>query len=1046
MRIRRFRSFICIALSILMVMTNLTYADTAKTDIAKCPDIVGNKYEAQLREWVDNGFIKGDPNGNFRPENTITRAEFMALVNRSFGFTEAVEINYTDVPKDKWFYNDAAIATKAGYMQGSNGRLTPLDPISRQEFATVLVRLTGSTAAVDDKVISGLADGKSIPGWSKASISTAMSKGYFEGFVDKSFKPTEKVSRAETVVALDRAYKGMYKAVYSRKGTYGPESGMQTLEGSAVIISQDVTLKNTTVNGDLILRESIGDGNVYLDNVVVKGTTFVKGGGENSIVIRNSSLGRVIVRREGNVVRIIATGSTTVGEVDIQSGATLQEEFLTGEGFGDVVIPDDIFEGATIVFEGAFDDIQVDSSNVSINVETGTIGNLTLTQEAAGATVNLSQQASVNTLNLNAAVSITGQGTIQTANVNAQGATIQQTPQNTVTAPGVTTPTPTPGPTTGPTPAPTPGPTPPPTPPSGGGSGSGGGGGGDDDDDDDDKGTITIEEIKDFEITENNFKDITVTCYPNDAARTAVTSDANIAAVTMTNNVLRVTGVAPGTANITVTASGSMYYSSSRTFKVTVLRMPTVNLGEIADVSVKTGESQIITVSSTTPTISISAVSDKTSVATVAVDGMKLTVTGVAEGTADITVTAKKSGHYDTSRTFKVTVEEPALEVNKEALIAAITAAQIKADNADVGVEIGEYPQSAVDALLAAIATAQAVADDDDATQENVDSAVITLSEKVREFEESVIKAQDTYIVTVFSNPANGGQATVTGKVYFEAGDQVTVTATPNIRYRFINWTNDNGSEESTDDTYTFSMPTNNVSLTANFELVKINIINITVTGANGATTIGTNGGTLQISVQIEPENATDKTVTWSVENVTGEATIDGDGLLSAVANGIVKVIATANDESGVTGELEITISNQGDEEPEVNKEDLQEAIDAADMLNAEDYTEESWAAFQTAFGIAKNVNDDINATQEEVDTATSNLNSAIDALEEVADPIVVTRADNEVTQDPGFTGGTALVYSFAGATKTLTIDANNTSLPYYLEAGSTPPTGANWV
>ena len=386
---KRFRRFVCIALSILLVMTNFTYADTAKADVAKCPDIAGNKYEEQLREWVDNGFIKGAPDGNFKPDNTITRAEFMALVNRSFGFTEAIEINYTDVSKDNWFYNDAAIAVKAGYMQGSNGRLTPQDPISRQEFATVLARLTGNISEVDDKVISGLSDGKSISDWSRAAISTAISRGYFEELVDKSFKPTEKISRLETVVALDRAFKSMYKAVYTKAGTYGPASGTQTMEGNVVIISPDVTLKNTTINGDLILRESIGDGNVYLDNVVVKGTTMVRGGGEHSIVIRNSSLGRVIVRREGNVVRIIATGSTTIGEVDIQSGATLQEEFLTGEGFGDVIIPDDIFAGATVVFEGDFDDIQVDSSNININVGSGTIGNLTLTQEAAGTTVNL---------------------------------------------------------------------------------------------------------------------------------------------------------------------------------------------------------------------------------------------------------------------------------------------------------------------------------------------------------------------------------------------------------------------------------------------------------------------------------------------------------------------------------------------------------------------------------------------------------------------------------------------------------------------------------
>lgn len=367
-----------------MLLSNIAYADTTAETI-KCPDIVGNKYEAQLREWVDNGFITGDSDGNFKPDKLVTRAEFMALVNRSFGFTEAAAINFSDVSAKDWFYKDAAIAVKNGYMIGNNGMLTPLNPISRQEFAIVLARLTNSLAAADDKVLEGLADGKAIPEWSRAAVSATVAKGYFEGFISDSFKPTEKITKLEVAVGLDRAFKSMYKAVYMKKGTYGPTSGMQVLDGSVVIVAPEVTLKNTTINGDLILRESIGEGNVYLDNVVVKGTTIVRGGGAHSIVIRNSSLGSVIVRREGNVVRIVATGSTTIGDVNLQSGATLHEEFLTGTGFGDIVISDEILAGATIVFEGNFDDVQVNSSNVNINVASGTIGSLTLAPEAAAA-------------------------------------------------------------------------------------------------------------------------------------------------------------------------------------------------------------------------------------------------------------------------------------------------------------------------------------------------------------------------------------------------------------------------------------------------------------------------------------------------------------------------------------------------------------------------------------------------------------------------------------------------------------------------------------
>lgn len=72
-------------------------------------------------------------------------------------------------------------------------------------------------------------------------------------------------------------------------------------------------------------------------------------------------------------------------------------------------------------------------------------------------------------------------------------------------------------------------------------------------------------------------------------------------------------------------------------------------------------------------------------------------------------------------------------------------------------------------------------------------------------------------------------------------------------------------------------------------------------------------GESLQLTATITPEEATDKTVTWSVENGTGEATIDGNGLLTGVKEGTVTVKATANDGSGVVGEKKITIYKPGE-------------------------------------------------------------------------------------------------------------------------------------
>lgn len=95
-------------------------------------------------------------------------------------------------------------------------------------------------------------------------------------------------------------------------------------------------------------------------------------------------------------------------------------------------------------------------------------------------------------------------------------------------------------------------------------------------------------------------------------------------------------------------------------------------------------------------------------------------------------------------------------------------------------------------------------------------------------------------------------------------------------------------------------------------------VTSISVEGEDDATTIDELGGTLQMVATAEPMNAQDSTITWSVDDEM-IATIDANGLLTAVANGEVVVTGTANDADGVTGSATITVSNQTNSVTDVN-------------------------------------------------------------------------------------------------------------------------------
>ncbi|MEP3838647.1 MAG: Ig-like domain-containing protein [Algibacter sp.] len=88
-----------------------------------------------------------------------------------------------------------------------------------------------------------------------------------------------------------------------------------------------------------------------------------------------------------------------------------------------------------------------------------------------------------------------------------------------------------------------------------------------------------------------------------------------------------------------------------------------------------------------------------------------------------------------------------------------------------------------------------------------------------------------------------------------------------------------------------------------------IKVTSIDVIGQGNISTVDS-GSTLQMEASILPTNALDQSVTWSVTNETGSATIDSNGLLSGLTAGTVLVIATANDGSGVSGQKQITVNS----------------------------------------------------------------------------------------------------------------------------------------
>jgi hypothetical protein len=110
-------------------------------------DIAGHWAEKGIIAWTTRELVGGYPDGTFRPDSPITRAEYVTLVNRVIGYsamvdTAAGQVNspatYRDVAATDWYADEVAKAAAVGYLGGyPDGTVKPQNPITRQEVAAV---------------------------------------------------------------------------------------------------------------------------------------------------------------------------------------------------------------------------------------------------------------------------------------------------------------------------------------------------------------------------------------------------------------------------------------------------------------------------------------------------------------------------------------------------------------------------------------------------------------------------------------------------------------------------------------------------------------------------------------------------------------------------------------------------------------------------------------------------------------------------------------------------------------------------------------------
>ncbi|WP_405176090.1 cadherin-like beta sandwich domain-containing protein [Paenibacillus sp. FSL H8-0261] len=166
-------------------------------------DISGHWAQRSIQEALSLGIIKGYSDGTFKPNGTLTRAEFaLMLMNALKPQETGTKLTFTDAAKiGAWAQEAVAQAVQAGIINGyEDGTFRPNTEITRAEMAVILAKILGKSN--EASATTGFADDKDIPEWAKSSVAYLKLAGLVKGKGDNEFAPQDHATRGEAITIL----------------------------------------------------------------------------------------------------------------------------------------------------------------------------------------------------------------------------------------------------------------------------------------------------------------------------------------------------------------------------------------------------------------------------------------------------------------------------------------------------------------------------------------------------------------------------------------------------------------------------------------------------------------------------------------------------------------------------------------------------------------------------------------------------------------------------------------------------------------------------
>ena len=307
-----------------MIFSSFSYVSTAHANQLRetqGSDVQGHWAEPLLQQWSEAEVLRGYSDGTMRPDQSVTRAEFSAMLQRVFGISGTGTVPFSDVQEGTWYAPSIVAAHQSGYIKGyEDGTFRPNSKITRSDAAIMLSRtfqLSEIFSKLNKGELEAFTDYSQFRAYYSEAVNQLILADAIKGYPDGTFLPDRPVTRAEAVTMIGR----LAGKLYNKPVVSDSEEVLR----NAVINTDGVKLSNKEISGNLYLAQGIGSGEVILENTTVKGVTIINGGGQDSIYIKKSKLAKVILNSQWkHPVRIVVEDQAEVQQLVLRSPAIVQ--------------------------------------------------------------------------------------------------------------------------------------------------------------------------------------------------------------------------------------------------------------------------------------------------------------------------------------------------------------------------------------------------------------------------------------------------------------------------------------------------------------------------------------------------------------------------------------------------------------------------------------------------------------------------------------------------------------------------------------------------